>query len=204
MPQPTDAEIKEAADFVKQWIIFRGSSSGPILPAKVFSDQLTNRYAVKNTKKAQFLRFADQPLGINLDYTGQMVSRWIFTRCNSNQEPLKYGENIAIGTGGKPTWINFKERTFGVNLEFQNNPSCEWKILGGQVGTPVKTGDRVALFNLKSKASSTITGEFLIHFNRTVGHADVGWPTSQTLLDNIGDVFKGNWKEIATFLMGVI
>ncbi|MBI5301130.1 MAG: hypothetical protein HY868_03260 [Chloroflexi bacterium] len=203
MPNTIDpATIEKAKEEVFQWMIFQAGTTGPVLPAKAFSEDLVNKYALKNTKINQFLRYAHQTFGINLDKTSQQIERWIFTRCNDNTEPIKYGETIAIGTGGQPTWINFEVRTYGINLKFKNDPSCEWRIIGGPIGTPVKTGDRVGLFNEKSKASPTENGEFLIHFDRTLGHADLGWPTSQTLLDNLGDFFKDNWEDIVKYLLG--
>ncbi len=184
--------LRKATDTVMQWTIVLGDSTDPVFPAKAFSENLKNKYALKNTEKDRFLKWSDRSFGINLDFTSDQVTRWIFSRCGDNPEPIKYGETIAIGLGTEPTWMNFHERTFGINLEFQNKPSCEWMILGGQSGTPVRSGDRVALYNTKSRLSPSESGEFLILFDRPAGHADIGWPTSQTLADNLGDLFTDN------------
>jgi hypothetical protein len=56
----------------------------------------------------------------------------------------------------------------------------------------------VALYNTKSKLSATESGEFLIYFNRPASHGDIGWPTSQTLAENLGDLFTDNLDVVMT------
>jgi hypothetical protein len=196
---------QKLAEDVKQWMFIKiGDATGPILPATGFVEEMENRYSLKNTQKNQFLVWQDGKAGIDMGFIDEMRSRWIFSRCGASTEPLKYGDTIAIGYGKQPTWVNFEEQTFGINLGFQKTPSCEWRIMGGPIGTLVQTNERVALFNEKSKASATEFGEFLIFFDRPPGHADIGWPTSQTFVDNLGEVFKDHSKEIVTLTIAAL
>jgi hypothetical protein len=182
--------VLKAAELFKQWTFTDGGNTRTLLPAEEFVEDMDNRYGLKNTEIDQFVRWEDRTFGLNCGYTDSEVKRWIVGRCGASTKPIKYGETIAIGLGKQPTWLNFADRNVGVNLEFQSKPSCEWRILGGPIGTPVQTNERVALFNEKSMASENVRGEPLIYFNRPIGHFDVGYPTSQGLAANLKDLFK--------------
>lgn len=181
--------VVEVAERYKQWMITDGEIVRPILPADKFAEGMDNRYGLKNTEKNRFVVYDDGQMGIDMAYGSSEKKRLFFSRCGDTTEPIKYGETIAIGYGTRPSWINYEDQNFGVNLGFQSNPSCEWIIYGGAIGTPVHTTERVALFNTKSKVSATQSGEFLIHFDRAYGHWDAGYPTSQTLWDNVKEFF---------------
>jgi hypothetical protein len=87
-----------------------------------------------------------------------------------------------LGNGGDPSFIRYKERDFGVNLDWSKTPVFEWKILGGEFGDPVQMQDWIALYNEKEK-------DCLIFFDRTVG-GDIGWPSSTTWGQKLKKVVK--------------
>jgi hypothetical protein len=203
MTEIDNATVLKAAELFKQWMFTDGGNTRTLLPATKFVEGMENRYGLKNLENNQFVKWEDGRLGIDLGYTSAEVQRWIVGRCVDSTEPIKYGETIAIGLGIDPTWVNFEEQTFGVNLGYQSKASCEWRILGGPIGTPVQTNERVALFNEKSMASESVRGEPLIFFDRPPRHFDAGWPTSQGLLGNLGDLFK-NLGEAIIVLVKVL
>jgi hypothetical protein len=188
MTEIDQATLAKAAEDYKQWMFTDGESETTLLlPADEFVEDMVNRYGLKNTKIDQFVRWEDRMFGLNGGYTSEEVKRWIVDRCDGSTEPIRYGDTIAIGLGTQPTWLNFANRNVGVNLEYQSIRSCQWRILGGPIGTFVKTKDHVALLNEKSMASKSEKGEPLIYFDRLPGHFDVGYPTSQGVWANLKD-----------------
>jgi hypothetical protein len=103
------------------------------------------------------------------------VARWFFARESGGDEPIKYGEVIAIGNGRVPSFLEYAHRTIGVNLEYSNRAKYQWVIAGGPEGTDVLTRERIAIFNMKASP----TGKPLLFFDRTAG-GDLGWPDSKT------------------------
>jgi hypothetical protein len=106
--------------------------------------------------------------------TAGKVSRWFLRRDNSSQEPIHYGDVVAIGCGNDPSFLHFENRVAGINLGWSSAPVFEWKLLGGKHGEAVKASEFVAIFNMKSEG-----GECLIYFDREVG-GDVGWPSTES------------------------
>jgi hypothetical protein len=142
---------------------------------------------VKNKVARKFLQHEQQTFGINLGWTDdaepqteRKVARWFFPRRGHDTQGIRYGEIIALGNGEQPSFIRYEHRTVGVNLGWSESPVFEWKILGGKPGELVRTGEWVALFNMRSESH----GECLIYFDRTVG-GDIGWPSSKTWSDQI-------------------
>jgi hypothetical protein len=94
------------------------------------------------------------------------------TKKNNTNEPIHYGDLVALANGGDPSFIRYAERTWGINLDWSEAPVYEWQVLGASSDKVVTTGARVALYN-------TVSKEPLIFFDRTVG-GDIGWPSSET------------------------
>jgi hypothetical protein len=164
--------------------------NGPIRPKTSFAGPANRNYQLKNLQYRKFLQWEDQ-VGMNVGWTDDAepstatrVQRWFFRRNGSNESPIRYGELLALGNGKPPSFMNYESRTVGVNLQWHDTPSFEWKLLGGRLGTEIKTGDRLAIYNTKAK-------ECFIAFDRTVG-GDVGWPSSKTwgeqFEDKLGDL----------------
>lgn len=173
-------------DLMKQWTILADhTNSGPIRPKASFDGPANRNYQLKGKRYRKFLQWEDQ-IGMNIGWTDDAepstatrVQRWFFRRNGSLDAPLRYGELLAFGNGKPPSFMNYEERTVGVNLQWHDGPSYEWKILGGKLGAEIKTGDCVALYNTKAK-------ECFIAFDRTVG-GDVGWPSSKTWSQQVED-----------------
>ena len=194
-----------AARYLKQWK-FDPYHPGHLLYSKAsFSGSAHRNTNLWNTKEERFLQWESQTFGINLGWTddrsaatGLKVSRWFFTRPD-NTRALRYGNTVAIGNGGDPSYIGYADRTFGINLEWSSTPRYEWKLLGGTKGHVIRSGDRVAIYN-------TVTKQPLIYFDRTVG-GDIGWPNSETWGDQIYDSFmkfiKDHWKEGVIYLLSL-
>jgi hypothetical protein len=190
MTEIDQATLAKAVELFKQWMFTDEGNITTLLPAEEFVEDMDNRYGLKNTEIDRYVRWQDQRFGLNCGYTDEEVRRWIVGRCDPSTEPIKYGETIAIGLGKQPTWLNHAHRTFGVNLEFQSKPSCQWIILGGPIGTPVHMNDRVALFNTEFKASADVRGEPLIYHERHDGGFKSGTPTTPGILESLRKYFR--------------
>ena len=60
----------------------------------------------------------------------------------------------------------------GIDLDWSESPIYEWKLLGGNIGSEVRTGQWVAIYNEHAK-------ECLLFFDRSAG-GDIGWPSSKS------------------------
>jgi len=96
----------ETAAHWKQWIIGADVRGRPVLPKHDFGGPKDRSYNLKNSKVRKFLQWERQTFGINLGWTddaepetGRKVARWFFARAGNSNEPIKYGESIAIGNG---------------------------------------------------------------------------------------------------------
>lgn len=165
--------------FYKQWSI-GSDQTGFLLPKARFADSASRNYSIKNATIRKFLQYEKQTLGINLGFTtnaepetGKKVSRWFFARNGSQTQPVKFGETVAMGYGTDPSFIYYKSRDFGVNLDWSSAPKYEWKILGGKIGQPVDLRKYWALYN-------TVDKEPLLYFDRSGPTGDIGWPSSKT------------------------
>jgi hypothetical protein len=192
------------ADYLKQWMFDSIRPKHALLPKSSFGGPSSRNYNLKNQRTRRFLQWEHQTFGINLGWTDNAspetargVSRWFLARKTADQTPLRYGELLALGNGGSPSFLRYANRTVGINLDWSNTPVFEWKILGGPIGRRVSSGQWVAIYNKKA-------GDCLIHFDRTVG-GDIGWPSSQTWTDQLGDILTGlvkeHWKEAVAYLL---
>ena len=192
-----------AAGYLKQWMFDPNHAHHPLYAKSSFSGPASKNTNLKNSMERRFLQWEPQTFGINLGWTDDAspatavaVSRWFFTRSDTTR-PLRYGDTIAMGYGTSPSYIRYANRTFGINLDWSSTPKYEWKLLGGRIGTEVRSGDWLAIYN-------TVTQQPLISFDRNVG-ADIGWPNSERWEDQILDVvmrfIRDHWKEGALYLL---
>jgi hypothetical protein len=165
-------------DELKQWMFSNPSKPRQLLPKANFEGPADRNYDLKNKKVRKFLQHEVQDVGINLGWTddaepatAKKVARWFFTRKGGGNQPLAYGEIVAIGVGKKPSFIRNKERAIGVDLDWSDTPVFEWILGGGKAG-PINPNEYLAIYNQKA-------GEFFTFFDRTAG-ADIGWPSSKT------------------------
>jgi hypothetical protein len=187
MPKTATPSTDTVIDLFQQWALGGPTKTGPILTKSRFEGPSDRSYNLKNRRLRKFLQHEHQQVGINLGWTddaepetAKKVARWFFTRSGTDDEPVKYGETIAIGNGKQPSFIRYAERDVGINLDWSNSPVYEWKLLGGKIGQPVKAGERLVIYNENN-------GECLVYFDRTAG-GDIGWPSSKTWGDQLGDV----------------
>lgn len=180
----------------REWMI-NANTPGFILPKSSWSLSADRNYSLKGLTPRKFLQSESQSFGINIGWTDNASAateersrRFFFTRQGNSDAPIVYGEKLAIGLGKSPSFIRYKSREFGINLDWSSKPVYEWVILGGTAGTPVRTGqDKVVIFNLTHQ-------EPLMYFDRTVG-GDIGWPDSQTWAEAGKEWVKENGLEYA-------
>ena len=194
-----------ATDHLKQWT-FLGSEAGEVTSKTSFDGPADRNYALKNKQVRKFLQHEKMGPGvINLGWTddaepatAKRVTRWFIARKNATGGPVRYGEAVALGYGITPSFICNAHRTVGVDLEWSKSPVFEWKVLGGNLGSEVQTGDWVALYNDRAK-------ECLLFFDRTVG-GDIGWPSSKTwgaqLEDRVREAVKNHANNAYDKLLG--
>lgn len=197
-----DQQVAAAIDRYKQWTFGVTHPHVPILPKPAFAGHPERNYNLRNKVTHHYLQHEHQTWGINLgwtddgsDHTGARVANWFFARRTPSDKPLFYGEEVALGNGGIPSFIRYEHRTIGVNLGWSQTPDYQWKILGGRIGDPINTGDMVALYNEKSDG-----GECLVYFDRDAG-GDIGWPSSRSWAAQFGDLL---WKDIRIKALGVL
>jgi hypothetical protein len=200
----TTSPVMLAVGYFKQWMVDPNHPHHSLLTKAQFSGPADRNYNLKNYQTRKFLQWEEQTFGVNLGWTDDAspqtatkVARWFFTRDSADPSPLRYGEAIAMGYGISPSFVHYEQRTVGINLAWSDQPKFEWKLLGGPVGQPARSGDWLAIFNQRA-------GDCLIYFDRTVG-GDIGWPSSETWSDQIEDAVlqavKDHWKEAVTWLL---
>jgi hypothetical protein len=188
------SDVLDAIEMYKQWMIGATKPRSPVLPKETFKENPERNYNLKGKAIRKYLQHEKQTFGINLGWTdnatnetGNKVARWFFVRNGQSEEPIRFGETIALGNGGDPSFLRYEERPVGINLGWSKTPVFEWKLLGGKIGDPVYTQEWIAIYNSKAE-----NGECLIFFDRTVG-GDIGWPSSKTWGEQFGERF---WKEV--------
>jgi len=196
---------QQVVGYLKQWMFDPNNSKHSLLSKNSFESTSRYNYNLKNIQVKRFLQYESQIWGsINLGWTddakpatAKKVARWFFTRKVNNGTPLTYGEPLGLGYGISPSFIHYKKRRVGINLDWSHVPVLEWQLLGGPIGSRVSSGEWIAIYNKRA-------GDCRIHFDRTVG-GDLGWPSSETWTDQLGDVLtkavKKYWKEAAIALL---
>ena len=206
--------LSKANELVKEFrqMMIGANRSGFVYPKPSWGGPADRNYNVKGSKIRKFLHYERQNCGINLGWTSnanaetaKKRSRWFFARRGNDKGPILYGESVAMGFGKSPSFIKYDHRTIGINLDWSKSPVYEWKILGGEPGTPVRTGGNnwVVIYNVAHQ-------EPLIYFERDdpCGTADIGWPDSETWKSQVKRYLKdkafeeGKKLAIATLIGG--
>ena len=138
MTQTTTNQAAQVAGYLKQWMFDPNHAPHAMRPTPSFTEHNARNVNLKNSRERKFLQWEKQHFGINLGWTDDAspetavrVSRWFFTRPADNQSPLRYGEAVALGYGVNPSYVQYAERTVGINLDWSTSPRFEWKLLGG-------------------------------------------------------------------------
>jgi hypothetical protein len=145
------------------------------------NNQGYNLFCITNGKH---LTWQKVPVGVNLAFKDSGDNKTHFRLPDNQEREILSGELCALGIGGSPSFLHYKERDVGINLDWSNGPVFEWRIFGAdtELGKPIPENTAIALLNDKVKPSP----DFLIKFDRPVG-ADVGWTSSPGFWDQVGD-----------------
>lgn len=198
--EPTPAQIEEMVKEFSEWEIGGGKFEGKgkdVTVLNEWKESSGRAFNLKNESQVRYIGYETQRFGVKLGYSGDAttgtaakMARWFFRRANGKDGAVRYGEELAIGYGTKPSFYRYAHQTFGINLVNTDTPAYEWRLIGvGKNGQTVKTGDWVALWN------DTEEG-FVIYFDRNAG-VDLGWPDSQRWEDKIVDVVWNKAKDAA-------
>jgi hypothetical protein len=136
----------------------------------------------------KYLTWAKVPVGINLGFKDQGDNKTHFRLPDKQEREILSGEPVALGIGGKPAFLRYQRRDVGINLAYANNPHYQWRIFGAdrEIGKPIPENTPVALLNDKVQPEP----DFLIHFDRPPGMADVGWTTSPGFWEQVGSLVE--------------
>jgi hypothetical protein len=133
----------------------------------------------------KYLTWEEVPVGINLNFKPEGDNKTHFRLPDEQEREILSGESVALGIGGKPAFLYYKERDVGINLDWSETPKYEWRIFGAdsELGKPIPENTPVAILNDKVQPDP----DFLINFNRPVG-SDIGWTTSPGFWDSFGSI----------------
>jgi hypothetical protein len=191
----TDQAVEKITAELKQWRFGPGRGS-LILPERTFKSAPERNISLKGLKLRKLLQWKHEMFGINLDWSSNaepetevMLRRWFLARPGDQNKPITYAEPVALANGEGESFLRYRRRTIGINLSWSAEPVYEWKVLGGTPGQPVRTGDNVAIFNTSVDGTGGPNGDFFVYFDRPAG-ADIGWTTSPSWLDSLGELGK--------------
>ena len=174
----SDLQIPEK---VKTWKI--GPGPGNIQSWNNYTDN-NGAYLFCETN-GKYLTYKKVPLGINLDFiSDSKVYKTHFRLPDGTERDILSGESVALGIGGGEAFLRYADRTAGINLEWSNSPVFEWRLFGGQSGTPIAYDSLIAIVNDKVEPAL----DFLVYFDRLPGMGDVGWTSSPDFWDKVGDL----------------
>jgi hypothetical protein len=141
-----------------------------------------NGYNLFCTMNGMFATYVKETAGVNLGYKRAGDRKTHFRLPDGQERDIRSGELVALGIGGKPSFLRYAHRTVGINLEYVSNPVYEWRIFGdGELGTPIRENTPVALVNDKVEPDP----DFLIHYERP--GADFGWTSTPSVWGTIFD-----------------
>ena len=116
-----------------------------------------------------------------MDFISSQEWKTHFSLPDGAERDILSGESVALGIGGGEAFLYYNHRPVGINLDWSEKPKFEWRIIGGEPGTPIPYDSPVAIMNDSVKPSA----DFLIYFQRPPGMADIGWTTSPEFWDQV-------------------
>jgi len=107
-------------------------------------------YDISNSMSGSFLVYKHQGSigGINLGWNKNKNGGITFKKEGGGT--INYDDPVAIKVEGG-NWLRYGSRDAGINLDWSKTPVYEWRIQGGQAGTPVKLGQAMKLHNTVAK-----------------------------------------------------
>jgi hypothetical protein len=142
------------------------SATPPGQPLRSFT-----RLRIVEMFRNQAPRYGEREYGINLVWGSPNVSNAYFVSRAGRARALRYGEPLALHIEGGG-FVRYLEREYGINLGWSPIPRYEW-ILRGRgkpVGSPVRSSDRVALYNVPN-------GKYVLYGEREYG-INLVWSTT--------------------------
>jgi hypothetical protein len=145
----------------------------------------------------KYLTYEKVSYGINLNFKDRGDNKTHFRLPDGQEREILSGEHVAVGIGGSPSFLRYKAREWGINLDWSKEPVYEWQILtkDAEPGKPIPENTPVALLNVRVQPRA----DFLVNFNRTVG-SDIGWTTSPTFWDHLENAAKATYDEVLKHL----
>ncbi len=176
---PMDAaEFDEAVDTTTQaagvvlaypdpfeWMIVDKSAGvGPIMAGREYA--LFNAYP----EASKFVRSSYREYGINLDWVFDGSKSIVKFISASGSPTIASGAPVAIYVSGYDTnrsggYLYYKDREYGINLEFSSSPQFQWIVYPGNLG--MQTGNR---FNpARVQLHNTVAGSAVTYCKREYG-----------------------------------
>ena len=117
----------------------------------------TEGYNLFCTTIGKFLTYVDVNFGFNAGFKSQGDNKTHFRLPDGQEREILSGESVALGIGGKPSFVNYAHRDIGPNLKYVNDPVYEWRIFGvdSELGRPIPENTPVALVNDKVEPTPT-------------------------------------------------
>ena len=79
---------------------------------------------------------------------------------------VRYGDKVSLAITGRDDvghgHLRYKERKYGINLVYSKERELEWELRGGAIGSPVRWGDTIGLWNSRIR-------RFMVHGERSFG-----------------------------------
>src|SRR5690349_21311149 len=97
-------------------------------------------FTLKNVTDNETLRYGSRTWGIDLVWDKSETLNNIKFEKQTGSGDVKYDELIAISVNGGG-YLKYEKTRFGINLVFSRAPAYEWRVGGGEEGTPVKFGE---------------------------------------------------------------
>lgn len=115
-----------------------------------------------------------------------------FQRQSGSNDPIKFEELIAFNVRGG-SFVVYEHGRWGINLGWSKTPKFEWKIVGGNAGDVVGTGQPVGLFSI-------VENDLLMYESRDWGinlkwFKDSGKYSSFGSLISAGNVVKDIYRD---------
>jgi hypothetical protein len=141
-----------------------------------------NLFCTMNKMYATYVK-DNNPLAVNLGFVARGDRKTHFRLPDGQERDILSGELVALGIGGKPSFLAYEHQKVSINLAYKNNPVYEWRIFGAgnELGTPIRQNTQVALVNDKVEPHP----DFLIHLKRP--GPDFGWTSSPSVWGVIFD-----------------
>lgn len=157
-------------DAMKVWKI--GVDPANVLSWNNYTDnQGYHLFCITN---GEYLTWEKKPAGVNLGFHKKGDNKTHFRLPDNQEREILSGESVSLGIGGKPSFLYYKTRDWGINLDWSETPRFEWRIFGPELGKPIPENTPVAIVNDNADNPGP---DFLIHFKRPVG-VNIGWTSS--------------------------